>query len=290
MINRFLILLLACFATNAIADNPFSLWQVAGEKNSVYILGSVHLLRAEDHPLPTSIDRAYADAEAIYMEIDMDDLDPLAAQAAINRLGVIKGEDTLETLMGAEAFAAAVTAAEAIDIPIHLLQKSEPWLAAMTVEQMSLARIGFNPAHGVEMAVLAKARGDSKPIYGFEELEEQLQFLDSLSLESQRDMLLQTLGESQETQAMMDDLILAWRNGDTRFFEETVLADLQKFSELYDVIVKRRNEHWVEEIEQLLDDDDDYLIVVGVLHLIGDDGLPRQLEKLGYNVSQLSQE
>ena len=51
----------------------------------------------------------------------------------------------------------------------------------------------------------------------------------------------------------------------------------------------RGNNRWVEQIDELLDDNDDYLIIVGALHLIGDAGVPAQLSRAGYPVRQLSE-
>ena len=114
-------------------------------------------------------------------------------------------------------------------------------------------------------------------------------FLDGLSAEAQNDMLMQTLEEGREIESMMDSLIDAWHRGDTAFFEETLLADIQGFPELYEVIVVDRNVRWVETIRELLDDEDDYLVIVGALHLVGPDGVPALLEAQGETVKQLKQ-
>ena len=95
--------------------HPVTLWQVEGATNSVYLLGSIHLLRAQDHPLPRAIDAAYGDAEIIVMELDMDDLDPVYTQAAFNEAGVLTDGRTLRDLMGADLYAQAETAAAAAD-------------------------------------------------------------------------------------------------------------------------------------------------------------------------------
>ncbi len=282
-------LLLALTAPLAVADGALtSAWLAEGANNRVYLLGSVHLLRESDYPLPAVIDEAYADAETLVMEIDMDDLDPVATQALVNELGMLPDGESLAELMGDEMYDQARQAAAAIDIPLDMLQQSEPWLAAMTVEQMLLFRMGFNPMLGVEMWLTGQARHDGKPIEGFETAEEQLQFLDGLSLQAQREMLLQTLIDSAELQEIMDDTIDAWRDGDTAFIEETMLADMQQYEELNKVIVVDRNHRWTDTIEAMLDDDDDYLVVVGTLHLVGDDGVPRLLEKRGVRIRQLA--
>ncbi len=269
--------------------HPVTMWKVAGASNSVYLLGSIHLLRSQDYPLPTAIDAAYDDAEVLIMEVDMDDMDPFAAQAAFTRYGVLHDDTTLRDLMGDGLYLEAIAAAEIIGIPLGMLQKTEPWYAAMTVEIMMLSRIGFNPALGVEMHMMSKATQDGKAIEGFETVEEQIQFLDGMSLQAQRDMLLSTLAESTKLGEMMDGLIEAWRHGDIAELEAGMLDELAKHEELNKTLVTDRNSRWVGQIEELLDDVDDYLIIVGALHLIGPQGVPNQLEDMGYDVHQLSE-
>lgn len=285
---RKLPLLLLLLSQPLIADDDlFSMWQIEGADNSIYLLGSVHLLRASDHPLPAMVDVAYEDAEVLVMEIDMDDIDPVQTQTLITSLGVLGEGSSLEALMGDSAWQEALAAAEAIDIPLDLLNNSEPWLAAITVEQMLLMRMGFNPSMGVEMHLVQRAATDSKDILGLETIEEQLRFLDNLSAEAQREMLLQSLLQSAGLEALMDELIDAWRDGDVGFMEDTILADMQQYTELHEVIVAARNRRWLEAINEYMTHDDDYLIIVGALHLVGDDGVPSLLRQQGTKIRQL---
>jgi len=277
---------------SALADtksHPVTLWHAQGVSNSVYLLGSIHLLRAEDHPLPSIIDAAYEDAEILVMELDMDDLDGAAAQRLFNENGVLHDGTTLRDLMGEELYRRAAIAAEASDIPIDLLAHSEPWLAAITVEMMVLYRIGFDPKMGVELHMTSLAIQDGKPIEGLEAIEEQLAFLDGLSLQAQRDMLLQTLEDSADMAESIDDMIRAWRHGDIEFLETQLLDSLAENEELNDALVTNRNLRWASQIDELLDDRDDYLIIVGALHLVGEDGVPSLLAQRGVEIRQLSE-
>jgi uncharacterized protein YbaP (TraB family) len=292
MIRTFRIILLAVLAMPVFAaesGHPVTMWKVEGARNSVYLLGSIHLLRSEDYPLPTALDAAYDDADIIIMEIDMDDMDPIAAQTAFTTYGLLHDDRTLRDLMGDGPYERALAAAEAIEIPLEMLNKTEPWYAAMTVEIMMLNRIGFNPTLGVEMYVMTKAGEDGKRIDGFETVEEQIQFLDSMSIEAQREMLLSTLTESANLAEMMDELIDAWRHGDVSVLQSGMLDELAKHEELNKALVTDRNARWVERIEDLLDDDENYLIVVGALHLVGDQGVPNMLEQRGIGIYQLSE-
>ena len=287
---RILLVLLSVLAAPVLADgHPVTMWRIDGATNSVYLLGSIHLLREHDHPLPTVIDTAYEDAEVLVMELDMDDLDPVYTQAAFNRAGVLRDDRTLKDLMGDELYAEAERAARAVDIPIELLAQSEPWLAAMTVELMALYRIGFNPMYGVEMTMTTRATRDGKPIEGLETVDEQLSFLDGLPLDVQNEMLLQTLRESAGLREQIDELILAWRHGDIATLDDGLLESIAEESELHDVLIVQRNRRWVDAILEWLDDEQDYLVIVGALHLVGDDGVPALLEQRGIGIHQLSE-
>jgi uncharacterized protein YbaP (TraB family) len=282
-----LLWLLPALALADSAGHPVTMWMAEGTSNRVYLLGSVHLLRAQDHPLPQVIDNVYDDAETLYMELDMDDLDPLLMQSTINRLGMLDDGTSLRDVMGDDLYAEAMTVATELDIPLEMLERTEPWFAAITIEQLALARIGFNPSYGVEMHLLQKATRDGKAILGFESVEQQLAYLDGLSLDAQRELLMQTLTESATIREIMDDLILAWRSGDIDYLEQTLLEDVSGYPELYDTIVANRNRLWVDTIDELLQQGEDYLVVVGALHLVGKDGLPQLLEQRGVRILQM---
>lgn len=284
--------LLALLAPSVFAEHnghPVTLWKAQGERNAVYLLGSIHLLRAKDYPLPTVFDSAFSDAEVLLMEIDMDDLDPLSSQSTVNSLGLIHGDSTLRDLMGEDYYRQASEAAVAAKIPLDMLSKTEPWFAAMTIEMMALNRIGFDPNLGIEMQMLMNANAEGKEIKGLETLEEQLGYLDGLSMQSQREMLLATLKESAELGEIMDEVILAWRHGDIEFLESELLESFAEQEELNRILVTDRNARWVDHIDTLLDDDDDYLIIVGALHLVGDKGVPKSLARRGIPIQQLSE-
>jgi len=281
--------LAACPALAAEDGHLLSMWRIDGARNSIYLLGSIHMLREKDYPIPSAIYKAYEEAETLIMEIDMDDIDPVAEQAIATELGLIQDGRALRDLMGPEQYAEAESLAEDLQIPLQLLEKSEPWYAAINVEMMMLMRIGFNPMHGVEFHLSEFAQRDNKEILGLETTRQQLEFLDNLSPEVQRDMLIQTMSNSMELTEIMDEMINAWYYGDVEYLEKTLLADMQDLEELHETIVVNRNRNWVEKIQKLLNEKDDYLIIVGALHLVGEEGVPHLLSQRGHNVIQLRQ-
>jgi uncharacterized protein YbaP (TraB family) len=258
--------LATCPVLGAESGHPLSMWRIDGISNSIYLLGSIHMLREKDYPIPSAIYEAYEEAETLIMEIDMDDIDPVAEQAIATELGLIQDGRALRDLMGPELYAEAESLAEELQIPLKLLENSEPWYAAINVEMVMLMRIGFNPTHGVEY-----------------------HFSDNLSPDAQREMLIQTMSDSMELTEIMDEMVNAWYYGDVKFLEDTLLADMQDLEELHETIVVNRNKNWVEKIQQLLNKKDDYLIIVGALHLVGEEGVPHLLSQRGHDVVQLHQ-
>ena len=77
----------------ALARGKHILWAVQGKQNTVYLLGSVHVLRAGDAALSDVAERAYEDSERLVMEIDLDDpgqTDPMAMLEVMQRLALLR--------------------------------------------------------------------------------------------------------------------------------------------------------------------------------------------------------
>jgi uncharacterized protein YbaP (TraB family) len=268
-------------------DEPAMLWVAHGKQNTVYLLGSIHLLRPQDYPLPSAIDLVYDDADVIVMELDMDDLDYVDVMTSMRELGVLDGETRLRDLLGSELQAQAAAAAEATAIPLELLQDSEPWLAAITVQELLAMRVGFSGALGVENYLSEKARADGKPIVGLETIAEQLGYLDGLAMQAQSQWLVHSLVDGLRIEMLVDQLVSAWRVGDIDYLERELIHEAKMSPAVHDALLVQRNRSWIDKIVAYLDDHEDYLIVVGAAHLVGDDGVVALLAERGVAISQL---
>ena len=90
-----------------------------------------------------------------------------------------------------------------------------------------------------------------------------------------------TLDENADLDAELANLGRAWRNGDAGGLEKLLLRDYREFPDLYESIVYRRNRAWVPQVEALLQGEEDVLVVVGALHLVGERGLIELLRRRG---------
>lgn len=280
-------LLLAALLPGAGAG-AMPLWQIEGESNRIYILGSMHLLPPGRVGLPEPVIAAYEDADVLVMEIDLDALDPGQSQETVMRLGIDPQGRTLATLLGARDYAAAEKKAAALGIELTPLEPFEPWMAAITITQMQLLQLGFSVDSGIEQQLLRRARRDGKAVRGLETLEEQLSALDSPPLAAQREFLLTTLDEAAGIEERIEDLVTAWQQADLPAMERELLQTFSDQPELYRRMVVERNRNWVRQIEKMQRDRRNYLVVVGTLHLIGPDSVIRQLSAGDALVTELS--
>ena len=61
------------------------LWKVSDADNSLYLLGSFHLLRKDDYPLAPEVDAAFADAESLLFEIAPSEMASTALATAMGQ-------------------------------------------------------------------------------------------------------------------------------------------------------------------------------------------------------------
>lgn len=284
--SLFITALVASGAASAAQSEPrHALWSLKGKTNTVYLLGSVHFLKPTDQ-LPAAVDAAYRDAEQLVMEIDMDDLDPLIVQQTTLELGLLPEGRTLESELGAQMYAQVAAQARTIGLDPALLNRFRPWLAAMTLVQFQLMKQGLNPESGVEQRLTARATADNKEITGLETIEQQLGLLAGLPADQQREFLMYSVEDAENAAQEIDELLAAWRGGDTDVLGRLLAEGFDKYPDLYRPLTIDRNRQWIGRIESLLDDSGDYLVVVGALHLVGKESVIDLLENKGHKVRQ----
>jgi len=256
---------------SAQAQSP--VWALKGAHNTVYLAGSVHLLKKDDMSLPPAFEKAYASAKALVMEVDIDEVDSPAAQAILLQKGMFADGSTLREAIGDARYARVATEATRLGLPLEALAQFEPWAIALTLTQLEYLQLGFDPDEGVERQLGRRAHADGKKIQGLETVEQQINILAGLSKEDQARFLDQTVTEMDSADRETQEIVAAWRSGNATKLAALMSDDFKAFPSLYRALVTDRNRRWLPQIERLLKGDQDYLVVVGALHLIGEGGL-----------------
>jgi uncharacterized protein YbaP (TraB family) len=261
--------LLGCL--EAQAQSP--VWALKGAHNTVYLAGSVHLLKKNDMSLPPAFERAYASARTLVMEVDIDEVDSPAAQTLILQKGMFADGSTLRDTISAASYGRVEAEATRLGIPLEGLQQFEPWAVALTLTQLEYLQLGFDPDEGVEKQLGRRAHADGKHIQGLETLAQQIDILASLSKDDQAAFLEQTVTEMQDADRETQQILAAWRSGDSAQLAALMSEDFKTYPSLYYALVTARNRRWMPQIERLLKAEQNYFVIVGALHLVGDGGL-----------------
>lgn len=275
----------AALAAGSAGAEP-ALWRVTGGERTVWLFGSVHLLPEGGFTIGGALADALADAGRVCMEIDPDAEDEAAtAQITLARAVDPEGRDLFE-LLGSDS-GRVRAAAEDADIPLEALAMFEPWFAGITVSVMALQAHGYDVEHGVEQVIQSEARRIDKGGCGLETLDGQLGMLDGLPAKLQSEILMQAIDEAADVDELIGPMLEAWRAGDEAGLERSLEDDFDGYPELADALIYRRNARWAEQVSEMLRGDEDVLVVVGAMHLVGDRGLPALLEKRGFRVERL---
>jgi uncharacterized protein YbaP (TraB family) len=263
-------------------------WRLqARDGGEIVLLGSMHMLRASDYPLPAAIDALVDRAETVVMEVDMDDIQAAGQQRLILEKAVLPQGTELDDVIDPELYGTLEKSTAEAGLDLRQLTRFEPWFLALTVLEIGMRKVGFESERGIEQYVLGLTRSDGKEVLGLETLEFQLGIFDSMTPELQEEFLAQTLTELAEAETAMNAMADAWAAGELEPLTEELLASFDEFPGLYDTLVTERNAKWVVSLEDMLDDRKRYLVVVGALHLVGRDNVIDRLKARGHRVERI---
>lgn len=262
------------------------IWTLSDEDTTLYILGTVHLLRPDVVWRTEAIDDALTAADTIVFEADVNSQ---AAAADMMRFIAEEGMFTdgrqLTSLMNEAETAELNEALESLDLPLGAVQTMKPWFAAINLSVLQIQKDGYDPEAGVESILEAEATADGKAFAYLETVEQQLGRLARLPDDEQVAFLVSSVESIDEGADMLDLLVDEWADGDIKGLG-ILLAnpDIIGSDEVYDALLKERNEDWVPLIKAMLEEPGTRLIAVGAGHLAGEDSVITMLRNDGLTV------
>jgi uncharacterized protein YbaP (TraB family) len=263
-----------------------SLWELHGKHNTVYLLGSIHVLRQSDYPLPPVMLDAYRDAKSVLMEVNLQEISSEQVQAEMLGSAVLPEGKTLSGVLGSARYGRADVLAHEVGVELSLFDQFAPWFAAEAISQVQLTQLGFQPEAGIEMYFMERARNDGKSVAGLETVHDQISVFQNMSMDTQAEYLVSSLEQAHDLPKEVDSMVRAWQRGDTQWFANQLKSELGQDPRLYESVLVARNRKWVPKIEALLNDDKNYLVIVGTGHLVGQGSVIDLLKKDGIGATQ----
>jgi len=262
------------------------LWSVAGEKGTLHLLGSIHALKDDAYPLDDRIEQAYAKSVRVVFEADQEETAGTEMQKELVERGTYTGDTTLKDHISKDTCRLLEEKAHAAGLDIAKLQRLRPWLCAVSLSAMEMARMGFSPENGIDAHYAARAKKDGKERVFLESARLQVDLLAGMPEDLQEEFLRQALRELEVIREKSAVLAAAWKSGDVRALEEIVSISLNEHPKVRKDLFTERNEQWVSHLEELMKARGDTLVIVGAGHLVGDDGILSLLRRKGFGPVQ----
>lgn len=278
-----------CPAEAAGAAGKSFFWKVQGKTGTAYVLGSVHLAKPDLYPLPEKIEAGFAKAAVLAVEADPTKASEPALQQQMLRSALYPAGETLQQHLAKETYDLAAREMERLGLPIEAFARTKPWVLAITMEALAFQGLGYDPAYGIDKYFAGKAAG-KKRIVELESFDYQLRLMNSFTDREQELFLIYTIRDMATLREGVEDLMRAWKSGDTKAMEALVtksLAEAPEIRPVFDKLFSQRNREMAEKIDRLLHGKETVFVVVGAAHLIGPDGIIELLTEKGFTVEQL---
>lgn len=287
--KRLLQLLALLISCNALAaEDRGLLWRVESPTATVYLLGSIHFADKSFYPLRKDIEQAFLQADNLVVEVDMNADRIEQIRSLIQAEGHYPEGETIRDHISVNTYTSLQTQLEKLSIPYALVEQQKPGILMMTLTSVQMMKMGFAPEQGIDAYFLRRAQALHKPVLELESVSQQMQLMLGMS---DGDLLLQEsltgLGQVEES---MRALVASWKQGDAVKMNQLVFDDVLKqhpeYQSIYQALFFKRNIAMAEKIQQYLTTQENYFVVVGAGHMIGEQGIAAILNNAGHAVAR----
>jgi len=285
MIRKLLFLILATAAlAPAYGQDKSLLYEVSGKglPQPSYLYGTFHLVCPADLQVTEATRKALAQAQRLYLELDLDD--PTLLASMMKAVAMPAGKNAKDILSADDYAVLDSYLKKTLGVGLAQFGALKPVaLQSMLVSVM----LNCEPAsYDMKFAEMAGQQG--KEILGLETLEEQMAALDKLPIEKQFKELADMARKPEDARKEFAGLLAAYKAQDlsqlTKLMRESQFEDdSEKFDE---EILNKRNANWIPTIEKAAREKSTFF-AFGAGHLIGPKGVISLLREKGYNVKVL---
>lgn len=279
-----LLALIAGLLTASATQARPPVWVVRDADSELVLFGSVHLLPPGLDWRPPPLAQAVASADDVWFELPVDATTETETAQLAAQLGLLPPDQSLFKLLPPADAQRLMRVAKLYAVDLAVLDRLRPWLADVALSGAAFQKAGAGAQDGVEKAVAAQvpARAQRR---AFETPREQVEILSGAPMAEQIASLSETVKSMEEDPDAFAVLVKAWMAGDLKALDEEALEPMRNASPtLFRRLVSDRNARWTLTLDERLKGRGRTVVVVGMGHLIGPDGVPARLRALGYEV------
>jgi uncharacterized protein YbaP (TraB family) len=248
------------------------------------LFGSVHLLPRGLDWRPEALDLALTQATDIWFELPIDQATDETARRLVANRGRLPPGDTLWAHLTGNQKASVEMAAVRQGLPLAALSPLRPWMAEVTLELAADGRAGASASEGVEPRIQSDAPPNALR-HALETVDQQIGYLADGAPAEQAASLAETAHELSTDEEAYARTVGDWMKGDLDALRRDDLEPLRTAAPgVYRSLIVDRNRRWARSLARLANRPGVTVVVVGVGHLIGPEGVPALLRARGLPV------
>ncbi len=267
-------------------DADPALWVVKDEDTTIYLFGTVHVLKPGLSWFDEAVKTAFDKSDQLMLEIVLPE-DPAEVAKTMMPLAIDQSGKTLSSRLDAEQLKAYQAALTSLGIAPAQFDMFEPWFPAITLSMLPLTKLGYDPEQGAEKQLTSSAKKAGKPIAGLETLNEQLGFFDGLP-ETQQVAFLNAVVKDLDTLGpQLDKMVLLWAKGDPDGLATAMNESMLATPELTKTLLWDRNARWADQLKTRMDQPGTVFVAVGAGHLAGQNSVQDYLKQRGLTAKRI---
>jgi hypothetical protein len=266
--------------------HPLFLWRYTRGTTTLYLAGSIHILKPTIYPLPAQLTAAFRQASHLVLEVDVHGLPPAELQRRTLARARLPDGQTLHDVLPAPLLRRLETRLAAYGITLDMVNRAKPALVMNQLVVSRLLALGYLPDSGLESHFLAQRT--HQQVLELESLDDQLALLFDQPIATQVALLAETLDVEREVEPLLAGMLVAWLSGDDATFLELFEAQAGDSAEsraFNEALLDERNRGMAAGIRRLLEGSGEsprrYFVLVGAAHLVGEQGIVQLLARQG---------
>jgi uncharacterized protein len=270
--------------TADLKDVDPALWVVKDKDTTIYLFGSVHVLKPGLGWFDDGVKAAFDASDTLVLEL----VEPPAAEVTkiMADLSIDRSGNTLREKMSADDRAIYEAALKKLKLAPEGLDPLDPWAAAINLYYAGLFAAGYDPLSGVETQLTAAAKAANKPIVGLETMRGQLSIFDKLPLKTQLGYAVDVAKSVDNIEAETDKLVTRWAKADTDGVAAIMNEGFDSLG-LTEPLLTKRNANWASWIAQRMKKKGVVFVAVGAGHLAGPGSVQSLLNAYGFTADRV---
>ncbi|MET0238969.1 MAG: TraB/GumN family protein [Sphingobium sp.] len=262
-----------------------ALWVVRDADTTVYLFGTIHVLRPDVRWFHGRVKRAFDRADTLVLEVIPPD--PAEAAAITARLALDPDGPPLSTKLDAATRARYLALLNTFGMPAAQLETARPWFAAITLSLLPIRKLGYQADAGVEDVLHKAADHACKTVLPLEGFAEQIGFFASLSDKTQIAFLSASIDDAAHAETEIGRMVAEWSAGRPEALADDLNESFKDMPEVAETLLHARNRRWADWIGKRMARPGTIFLAVGAGHLAGDGSVLDELAARGMTAKRV---